>query len=218
MGRKYVFADESGNFDFSRSASASRYFILVTLTLPDCSLGQEVLDLRRQLAWEGHGLETEFHATEDKQAVRDRVFALLATRDFRIDATILEKSKAKPTIRVTDERFYQLAWYLHMKYVAPLVIGANDEVLVIGASIGTRRQRSGFRSAVSDVARQVLPTARFQVASWSAASDPCLQVADYCAWALQRKWERADDRSYRLIAPQIRTEFDAFAIGMVHYY
>lgn len=218
MGRTYVFADESGNFDFSRSASASRYFILVTLSLSDCSLGQEVLDLRRELAWEGHGLETEFHATEDKQAVRDRVFALLATRDFRIDATILEKSKARPPIRGTDERFYQLAWYLHMKYVSPLVLGASDQVLVIGASIGTRRQRSGFRNAVSDVARQVLPTGRFQVASWSAASDPCLQVADYCAWALQRKWERADDRSYRLIASQIHTEFDAFAIGGVHYY
>ena len=218
MGRKYVLADESGNFDFSRSASASRYFILVTLTLPDCTLGQEVLELRRQLAWEGHGLETEFHATEDKQAVRDRVFALLAARDFRIDATILEKSKAKPTIRATDERFYQMAWYLHMKYVAPLVVSANDQVLVIGASIGTKRQRSGFRSAVSDVAGQVLPTARFQVASWPAASDPCLQVADYCAWAVQRKWERGDDRSYWLIASRIRTEFDAFAIGGVHYY
>lgn len=218
MSRKYVFADESGNFDFSRNASASRYFILVTLTLPDCSIGQELLDLRRQLAWEGHGLETEFHATEDKQIVRDRVFALLASRDFRIDVTVLEKSKAKPTIRFTDERFYQLAWFLHMKYVAPLVFEAGDEVLVIGASIGTRRQRSGFRRAVLDVARQVLPAARFQVGSWSAASDPCLQVADYCAWALQRKWERADDRSWRLIAPKIRTEFDAFAIGAVHYY
>lgn len=193
---------------------------LFTLTLPDCSIGQELLDLRRQLAWEGHGLETEFHATEDKQVVRDRVFGLLAGHDFRIDATVLEKSKAKPTIRATEERFYQLAWFLHLKYVAPFVINRADEVLVIGASLGTRKQRAGFRNAVLDVARQVLPTARFQVGSWSAASDPypCLQVADYCAWALQRKWEQADERSYMLIAPRIRTEFAAFAVGTVHYY
>jgi hypothetical protein len=27
-------------------------------------------------------------------------------------------------------------------------------------------------------------------------SDPCLQVADYCTWAIQRKWERGDERSH----------------------
>jgi hypothetical protein len=218
VARRYLFADESGNFDFSRGPSASRFFILVTVTLPDCEIGQALLDLRRELAWEGHGLETEFHATKDLQVVRDRVFALLASRDFRIDVTLLEKSKAKPSIRTMDERFYQLAWFLHMKYVAPLVIKPGDEVLVVGASLGTKKQRAGFRAAVLDVAGQVLSTSRFQVASWASVSDPCLQVADYCAWAVQRRWEKGDDRSYRIIAPKIRTEFAAFASGTTHYY
>ena len=75
MRRVHVFADEAGNFDFSNGPSASKYFILTTLVMKECSLGERLLALRRQLAFEGLEIHQEgFHASEDKQAVRDRVF------------------------------------------------------------------------------------------------------------------------------------------------
>lgn len=55
----YLFADESGNFDFSRGRGASRYFILTTVTLADTVPGDALLALRRELAWNGVGLDTE---------------------------------------------------------------------------------------------------------------------------------------------------------------
>lgn len=86
----------------------------------------------------GHGTDSEFHATTDAQAVRDRVFGVLQAHDFRIDATVLEKAKANPHTRSTEERFYKLAWWLHMKHVAPRVVRvvrACDELFVVGASL-----------------------------------------------------------------------------------
>jgi hypothetical protein len=218
MARRYVFADECGNFDFSAKLGASKYFILTTVCAGDCAAGDDLLRLRRKLAWEGMGLDSEFHATTDKQIVRDRVFALLANHDLRIDSTILEKAKAQPSIRVTDERFYQMAWYLHMKHVAPHIARVSDELLVVSASVGTKKKRAGFHAAVQDVIRQVSPTFTVRVAAWDAASDPCLQIADYCAWAIQRKWESADDRSHKLIADKIATEFAPFRFGPKRYY
>lgn len=91
MADKYVFADEAGNFDFSTGEGATRYFVLCTVTLDDCRLGKDLLDLRRSLAWDGIYLDRVLHATEDQQAVRDHVFGLLETEDFRVDATIFEK-------------------------------------------------------------------------------------------------------------------------------
>jgi hypothetical protein len=73
MPRISVFADESGNFDFSRKQGASRYFILTTIACPSFQVGDALLRLRREIAWEGHGTDSEFHATTDTQAVRDRV-------------------------------------------------------------------------------------------------------------------------------------------------
>ena len=86
----YVFADEAGNFDFSTQRGASKYFILGTLTMADCIVGTQLLELRRELAWQGAGLESTFHAAEDKQIVRDAVFGVLAGADFRADFTLFE--------------------------------------------------------------------------------------------------------------------------------
>ncbi len=200
MNRIYVFADEAGNFDFSAGRGASRYFILTTVTMGEFAVGDALLELRRQLAWEGIEQAThDFHATEEKQAVRDRVFAALAPWDFRIDATILEKRKARPHLAQDEVRFYKTAWFLHFKYVAPRIVRAGDELLIIAASLGTRTKRAVFHQAIQDVVSQVTPSTQFRTAAWSAASDPCLWVADYCCWAIQRKWERGDDRSYALI-------------------
>src|SRR6185436_14965321 len=99
MARIHVFADESGDFDFSRTPGASRYFTVTTMVAGDFGVGAALADLRRNLAWEGQGLNSEFHAANDRQAVRDRVFVLLTGHSFRIDCTILEKAKAHARLR-----------------------------------------------------------------------------------------------------------------------
>ena len=218
MGRVYVFADECGNFDFSRKQGASRYFILTTVTLGDCGVGDALLSLRRELAFSGEGLGSEFHATADKQNIRDRVFSAIRPHRFRVDATILDKAKAQPSIRNTNARFYQMAWYLHMKYVTPKITRPGDELLVVGAALGTKAERAAFHAAVADVVGQVCDRVSGKAASWAAASEPCLQVADYCAWAIQRKWEGGDDRSYVLIEDKVVSQFQPFKHGSTTYY
>ncbi|HEV3094413.1 MAG TPA: hypothetical protein VGY30_07850 [Solirubrobacteraceae bacterium] len=34
----------------------------------------------------------------------------------------------------------------------------------------------------------------------------CLVIADYCTWAIQRRWERDDRRSHQLLADKIASE------------
>ena len=47
-----------------------------------------------------------FHAAEDRQAVRDEVFAVIKTLDnIRVDSLIVEKRKTAPAIRPLN-RFY----------------------------------------------------------------------------------------------------------------
>ncbi len=212
----YVFADEAGNFDFSRGTSASRYFILCTVTSRQCTAGDALLELRHDLGWRGVHLDRVFHATEDPQHVRDEVFALLANQDFEIDATILEKPKAQPRLR-EDASLYKMAWYLHFKYLAKSM-SRSDRLFVGAASLGTKKARGAMHTAVDDVAKQLSPCRSHRVAFWPAASDPCLQVADYCTWAIQRKWERNDARSYTLIEDKIRSEFDVWGRGRTLYY
>ena len=84
----YVFLDEAGDFNFS--VSGTRFFTLTTITktrpftwdAPLISLKYDLIEV---------GLDIEyFHAAEDRQAVRDRVFSIIADNltDLRIDSLI----------------------------------------------------------------------------------------------------------------------------------
>jgi len=219
MRRVYVFGDEAGDFVFKPPdpPSISRYFVIGTVTMGDCKVGDELLDLRRELAWNGLVLDG-FHATSDKQRVRDRVFDLLASASFRFDATVLDKTKTRPYLQQDPLRFYKTAWYLHFKYVAPRVARSLDELMVVASSLRIKRQKQAIHRAVRDVVSQVSPTAVFQTAFSPAACDPCLQVADYMTWAVQRKFERADRRSYDLVAHNISSVYQPFGMSSESYY
>lgn len=216
--RVYVFADESGNFDFSREAGASKYFLVGTVTMLDLTLEQRLLDLRRELAWRKLPISSGFHASEDRQAVRDAVFGALQGANFRYDVTVLEKCRTVPHLRDDDARFLKTAWFLHFQYVAPKIAAPDDELFVIAAAIGgNKKAQSGIRAGIEDVVQQPTVCSNWGVGSWPASSDPGLQAVDYCTWAVARKWERDDERSYRLIANKINTEFPVFANGEVWY-
>lgn len=218
MPNSFIFADEAGCFTFSRAPNVSRYFILCTLTMTDCGVGSRLLDLRRKLAWEGLELGEYFHATTDKQIVRDRVFELIVQSEFSIQSTIMEKSKSQPQTRIDKPCFYKYGYFYHFKHGVTKLLAPSAETLVTTASLGTRREKAAFQDAVHDVMRQTQSNRIWKADFMPCHTDPCLQVADYCAWALQRKWERQDTRSYDLIKDRITYEFDLWARGTKHYY
>jgi hypothetical protein len=108
--RKYLFSDESGDLQCRAHPNVSKYFAVGTLVVTEqqlASLRAALVVLRDELAWRSHGLDSTFHATEDKQHVRDQVFAVLAEQDFRFAVTVIEKSKAQPKIRPDEPTLFQ---------------------------------------------------------------------------------------------------------------
>jgi hypothetical protein len=218
MSRRFLFADEAGDFQFSHGPNISRHFIVCTVLMEKCSVGDALLSLRRELAWKRAPLREYFHAAEDKQEIRDAVFALIKQYDFTVHATIMEKSKAQPQVRATHETFYKYGWYYLFRHNIASRLTRADELLITAASIKTKKAQGAFTDAVNDVIQQHLPRSQWQTSFCPCACDPCLQVADYCTWAIQRKWERNDARSYDLISDRIKYEYELFAKGTTHYY
>ena len=68
-----------------------------------------------------------------------------------------------------------------------------------------------FKEAVASIMSQTIVGKVWAADVFPSGTDPCLQVADYCAWAIQRKWERGDARSYDLIKKHITYESDIWA-------
>jgi hypothetical protein len=198
-----IWGDESGNVDFA--TTGSRHFVVCTMVSHDPALATDLLALRRSLTERGHELHDGFHASEDRQVVRDEVFALLAARDIRIDATYYTKSRAYTRLRDDLDYFYKLAWYMHMRYVLPVVCRGTESAFIGIASLGVRRKRQLYAEAMRDVAAQCLGRTRARCAYWSAPSHPAIQAADYCTWAIARLVEGGDPRSYELLKHRVAT-------------
>lgn len=218
MPKVYIFADEAGCFSFTRGNNVSRYYIVCTVAMPSCEVGHTLMDLRRQLVWEGEEVGDYFHATTDKQKVRDAVYSLIAKENFTVHATIMEKSKAQPQTRVSEEVFYKYGWHYHFRHSSKIYVEDDTQLMITVASIGTKKKRVAFEDAVRDVVKQKLKRNQWASAFWPCQTDPCLQVADYCTWAIQRRWERGDSRAHDLIKDKITYEYDLWAHGNVHYY
>lgn len=218
MAVKYIFADEAGDFTFKNKQGASKYFLLCTLTTDDCALSHELLHIRRGLCASGDPDRTLLHASEDLQAVRDAVFQALRNHQFRVDVTLLEKAKAQPQTRTSDATFYQYAWYYHFKHVGPQILKDAEKLLITAAALGHKKTKAAFKNAVNNTVQQIVSRDKWEIAFMDLALDPMLWAVDYCAWAIQRKWEANDPRSYVLIAHTISTEFGLWRFGQTRYY
>jgi hypothetical protein len=218
MADKYVFSDEAGCFTFKRQEGASKYFYLCTIGMEDCSISGPLLDIKRKLVSSGDITRKKLHATSDSQETRDAVFEVLRSHEFHIDVTILEKSKSQPQTRIDQPTFFKYAWYYHFKHVGPKLCQKDKKTLITAASLGTKKNKAIFKAAVNDSAQQVVPRDRWEISFIDSSEDPCLWAADYCAWAIQRKWEMGDERSYDIIKPKVATEYDLWRLGKNHYY
>ena len=220
MESSFIFADEAGDFVFKRKQGASRYFILCTVSAPAWTISDALLAVRRRLALHGECDREKLHATSDLQEVRNEVFGIICAEDFRIDATILEKPKAMPRIRQTHHQFYRYAWYYHFKHIGPPMAQRHDRLLITAAALGERKTKAAFKAGLNEMVQQFSCREKFGVAFHDSPKDPLLWVADYCAWAIQKKWESAGEerRSYDLIKKKIATEYDLFAPGSDFYY
>ena len=94
-----------------------------------------------------------------------------------------------------------------------------EKVLVITDKLPIREKRHAVEKACKLALANSLPrTVKHQILHHESRSHYLLQVADYCCWAMFRKWERGNVASYNLIATAIRSEFDVFRTGARHYY
>jgi len=138
--RRYVFLDEAGNVDFSSKPGASRYFIVTSVTLGTCAVGDELLALRRDLLWTELMLASGFHANDDRQSVRDAVFELLSRHPFRVDTTLVQKTNVDPHLRSDTARLYKVVVFKHLSRLAKS-LREVPEVQVTCASLGMRREQ-----------------------------------------------------------------------------
>ena len=210
----YIFLDEAGNLDFSKNGT--RYFVLggITKERPFHAY-KEMTELKYDLVERRMDLEY-FHAAEDNQATRNQVFDIIEKNlaDVAVDAIIVEKQKVAKALHA-DEQFYpKVLGTLLREILRQYPLAEFAEVIVFTDSLPVQRKRAAVEKGVKMTLTAMLPaTVRYRVLHHASKSNMDLQIADYCTWAIYRKWNIQDVRSFQRIKTAVRREWDVLQAG-----
>lgn len=181
-------------------------------------LSNRLTTLRYEMLGEGQAVEY-FHASEDRQAVRNRVFAAICeVGGFRFDAVCVEKRKAIAPLYHDPAKFYpKFAGYL-LRHVFERLPGGTERVVLVTDRLPMKSKRGAVEGSFKRLMKENFGDRPFSVLHNGSAAHACLQAIDYLTWAVYRKWNSQDMRSYEVIAQLVASEFDIFRTGTTYYY
>ena len=219
------------------SEGCSGYFMLGKLDIADPEgLSRELDVLREHLLRDPylkkvpsmqpqHGKTSlAFHAKDDVPEVRREVFKLLAGMDVRFYAVVRDKAalaarecqdrERNPAYRYKGNALYDtLVSELFRKFRY-----AADRIRICFAKRGASDRTKALRVALNKANREFersygFPNrAEIEITSSTPHDTGGLQAVDYYLWALQRFYERGEDRYLEFIWPQVGEVHDLDAV------
>jgi len=217
----HIHIDEAGNFDFS--PRGSRYYIFaIAWTYDPSPLARGLEAVRFGLLKKGINI-CHFHATEDKQATRNQVVGeLIAHGEWSFASVVVQKNKVFEPLR-EPTWFYAKFLTVALRFVLRGRVRSDTSCILIYTDRLPTAKRAGvraFEKAVKKECAADLPKGYpAYMYHHPSESNYWLQAVDYACWAIWRKWESAETRTYeslrcRLAAP----ELDVLAAGGRTFY
>ena len=213
----YIFIDESGNFDFS--PKGTKYLILTALaTFYPVKDRNMLLYLKYNLLSSGINQEY-FHATEDRQDVRNKVYKFLENTqsEYEVHSVIARKNKANPSL-YDDQLFYELLCKNLLQCIFKGKLRLAHNIVVVLGSLFTKKKHDAILDTLQYFLKNNFPLIQPQIYFHQSSNDLNCQLADYCCWAISVKYARNEQRPYSVIKNQIKSEFNIFKTGDTIYY
>lgn len=156
-----------------------------------------------------------FHAKDDLPEIRREVFKLLLQKNLRFYAVVRDKRDLATFVQQQNERdatyhYRQDEQYdLLVKELFRKLHHMADDVHICFAKRGNKSRNAAFRTALEEAAKAFERSfgfahpAKNSVVSSTPPKCVGLQAVDYYLWALQRFYERREERFLELIWPQV---------------
>lgn len=234
----HYFVDEAGDgtiFDSNGNVligtqGCSRFFSLGLLEIDEpAALASDMEALRKDLlndpyfrdvpSMQPNGRKTAlmFHAKDDVAEVRREVFGLLQQHSgLRFFAVVRDKRAVLREVQTYRQKRYHPN-SLYDQLVSQLFkdrLHSESAYQIVFATRGRSDRTQAFRAALEDARKRfrkkwgINSNPRIDINAEDAVRQPGLQAADYFLWALQRCFERRDDRYITYLWPQCHLVLD----------
>lgn len=215
MSTLYVFLDESGNLDFSRGGTKHYVLAAVTSVNPLVS-SQDLQNLKYKLLQQGVDVEY-FHASEDKQTIRNEVIKQIQTmaNTIKVHYIYAEKPKAYPALQSSAPFYAKLGMTL-IRFIISYKSNGFDQIVIVFDKALPRKEQKAFLGQIKPELKRLGKP--YQIYFHRTLSDFNGQIADYFAWSKYVSLERNELRPLKALSNIEMTEFDLFARGTKQWY
>jgi len=203
----YIYEDEAGNYDFTQQGSKYSIMTCVVAHRPFNHL-RELLSLKYNCIEDNYNQKgvvnyLRFHASEDLQSIRNAVFSIIQSYidEFSVYAVVIPKKSLLP-FKNHEDKIYSYGFSVLINSVLKHEDQSDwEKLIVITDTIPIKRKRGAAEGAMKSFLKNWSKASGipYILNHHASESDLNLQIADYFCWAMQRKWERNDSRSYSLI-------------------
>lgn len=173
--------------------------------------------LKYELLAEGVDV-SDFHATEDKQIVRDRVFPIIdALLNIRAHVIYGDKHLLAPGLQ-SPAGLYGLFGKAIVKYaLGSFAADSFAQVVIVFDQALSKKNQGAFMAAVKPDLKAIRKP--FRIYFHQMKTDANGQIADYICWAKYVEIERNELRPWNSIATNLApTSFDIFRDVQIRHY
>jgi hypothetical protein len=190
----HLYFDESGNFglDFNK-LTVSRYFYL-TFIITDCPKAIEKV-IKKVIASSKHTKRFRgyLHSADDKDETVMRGLRYLARKNIRVACMRVDKEHL-PLDATQDVIYKKLVLTLIKRLYKNNILKSGEKYKFIASRYySNKRLNNEFIDYIFE------NTSDFTIETEWSRNDKCLQAADYFGAAFYRKYEKNDDRFYKVI-------------------
>jgi len=238
---RHYFVDEAGDANFfdaggrviAGTQGCSSHFILGVLDVKDSAgLGMRMRLLHDQVRKDAffagvESLKPErqktavlFHAKDDIDEIRERVFRLLLQEDVRFAAVVRDKRGLAVDVKNRNQQsqtYHYTPNHLYDEMIRRLFkdrLHKDAGYQVYFSKRGSKDRTAALKAALEQAREKfrkqwgIAGIAPIEVSALAAAEHYGLQAVDYFLWALQRAYSTGQDRYIRFLWPKVSLVHD----------
>ena len=161
-----------------------------------------------------------FHAKDDVAEVRREVFALLLKHELKFVAAVKNKRAVLSYVRHRNQSDHSYRYHPNELYefvgrrLVRTALHKEDRYEILFAKRGGSDRTAALRQALETARnrfceeKNIVSTSQITVRAGEPTDHAGLQAADYFLWALQRIYERREDRYVEYLRPRFRLVID----------
>ncbi len=200
----YVFIDESGNLDFGPKGTKN-FVLAAVITKRPLVSSLNMQKLKYGYLEKNINIEY-FHASEDRQFIRDSVISEIDKIHGAIDVNFIHTRKTLTDAKTNPTSFYANLGIILSSEIITSRIGTFDKIIIIFDKCLRNKDQKAFLKTIKPKLNKLgMP---YGIYFHRTLSDFNGQIADYFAWAKYVSLERNERRPLIALKNIKQIEFD----------